>query len=84
MNSSSSETGPASVNNTVKLYSPLRERVIRAMEAEGFNMWSEFCRVALTEKCRAAEKKLLDRDPAAYLRIYYKRKDLAGDGSDGG
>ena len=43
------------VNNTVKLTEPLRERVLKAMELGGFTVWSEFCRVALTEKCKAIE-----------------------------
>ena len=43
------------VNNTVKLTESLRERVLKAMELGGFTVWSEFCRVALTEKCKAIE-----------------------------
>ena len=52
----------ASHNNTVKLTDALRDRVIKAMAAEGFTVWSEFCRVALTEKCVAIERKLRTRD----------------------
>lgn len=43
-------------NNTVKLSEALRERIAKAMAAEGFTVWSEFCRVALTEKCAASER----------------------------
>jgi hypothetical protein len=58
------------INNTVKLTEALRVRVIRAMEVGGFTVWSEFCRVALTEKCQAAERELRERDPAEFERIY--------------
>ncbi len=60
------------VNNTVKLTEHLRLRVAKAMEVGGFTVWSEFCRVALTEKCQAAEKELRERDPAEFNRIYGK------------
>lgn len=42
-------------NNTVKLTDVLQRRVAQAMLAEGFTVWSEFCRVALTEKCQNSE-----------------------------
>jgi hypothetical protein len=57
-------------NNTVKLTDALRERVAKAMAAEGFTVWSEFCRVALTEKCVAVERNLRGRDPQEHLRLY--------------
>ena len=60
------------VNNTVKLTDALRLRIAHAMEAGGFSVWSEYCRVALTEKCQAIEGDLRARDPAEYARIYGK------------
>lgn len=60
------------VNNTVKLPDALRTRVAKAMEVSGFAVWSEFCRVALTEKCAAAERQLRERDPVAYEKAYGK------------
>lgn len=57
-------------NNTVKLTDALRARVTKAMAAEGFTVWSEFCRVALTEKCVAIEAQLRTRDPQEYARLY--------------
>lgn len=60
-------------NNTVKLTETLRERVANAMEAGGFAVWSEYCRVALTEKCQAIERELRERDPVEFSRIYDKR-----------
>ena len=60
------------INNTVKLTADLRSRVERAMEATGFTVWSEFCRVALTEKCSAVERHLRERDPEEYARIFGK------------
>jgi hypothetical protein len=57
-------------NNTVKLTDALRERVAKAMAAEGFTVWSEFCRVALTEKCVATERNLRTRDPHEHARLY--------------
>jgi hypothetical protein len=45
-------------NNTVKLPLNLVRRVEQAMAAEGFTIWSEFCRAALTEKCAAVERSL--------------------------
>lgn len=57
-------------NNTVKLTDSLRERVAKAMAAEGFTVWSEFCRVALTEKCHAVERNLRTRDHHEYTRVY--------------
>jgi hypothetical protein len=59
------------VNNTVKLPDTLRLRVAKAMEATGFSVWSEFCRVALTEKCASAERQLRERDPASYEKLYH-------------
>lgn len=64
-------------NNTVKLTEALRLRVAKAMEVGGFTVWSEFCRVALTEKCQATESELRKRDSAEFARIYGK---MAGDG----
>jgi hypothetical protein len=60
-------------NNTVKLSEPLRDRVLKAMEVEGFTVWSEFCRVSLTEKCRSVEGTLRRSDPEEFVRIYGKR-----------
>src|SRR5882724_2779594 len=68
------------VNNTVKLTEVLRLRVARAMQVEGFSVWSEFCRVALTEKCQAAERELRERDPEAYRQIYGSKSGRDGDG----
>src|SRR5690242_19232189 len=58
------------VNNTVKLTESLRDRVAKAMVAEGFTVWSEFCRVALTEKCLTSERNLRGRDPHEHARSY--------------
>lgn len=58
------------INNTVKLTESLRDRVVRAMAVEGFTVWSEFCRVALTEKCHAVERRLKDNDADEYARLY--------------
>lgn len=60
------------VNNTVKLTEALRSRVTKAMEVGGFSVWSEFCRVALTEKCQTLEGDLRERDPVEFARIYGK------------
>jgi hypothetical protein len=60
------------VNNTVKLTEILRTRVTKAMDVGGFSVWSEFCRVALTEKCQTVESDLRGRDPAEFVRIYGK------------
>ena len=57
-------------NNTVKLTEALSERIAKAMEAEGFTVWSEFCRVALTEKCVAVERNLRNRDPHEHARLF--------------
>ena len=62
-------------NNTVKLTAVLRRRVERAMALEGFTVWSEFCRVALTEKCHHAEDALRLRDPEEYARTNALRSD---------
>jgi hypothetical protein len=67
-------------NNTVKLPDTLRERIAKAMAAEGFTVWSEFCRVALTEKCVAVERNLRTRDPVEHLRLY-GRDGSSGDGA---
>jgi hypothetical protein len=67
-------------NNTVKLPDTLRERIAKAMAAEGFTVWSEFCRVALTEKCVAVERNLRARDPVEHLRLY-GRDGNSGDGA---
>jgi hypothetical protein len=37
------------------------------------SVWSEFCRVALTDKCRAVERELRLRDPDECDRIFGKR-----------
>jgi hypothetical protein len=58
------------INNTVKLTEPLRERVGKAMQVTGFTVWSEFCRVALTEKCQRAERDLRERDASEFARRY--------------
>jgi hypothetical protein len=57
-------------NNTVKLTAVLQRRVATAMQIEGFTVWSEFCRVALTEKCHVTEDHLRARDPVEFQRIY--------------
>lgn len=57
-------------NNTVKVPAVLRRRVLCAMAVEGFTVWSEFCRVALTEKCYRIEDNLRTRDPGEYQRIF--------------
>jgi len=63
-------TATLPINNTVKLSEPLRMKIVRAMEAGGYSVWSEFCRVALTEKCQAIEAELRARDPAEHARIF--------------
>jgi len=72
-----SRTNPSVVdvpsNNTVKLSELLRLRVSNAMRAEGFTVWAEFCRVALTEKCQSTEQALRTQDPAEYARIYGRK-----------
>jgi hypothetical protein len=68
-------------NNTVKLPDMLRERIAKAMAAEGFTVWSEFCRVALTEKCVAVERNLRNRDPLEHQRLYGRDGNTAGDGA---
>jgi hypothetical protein len=60
-------------NNTVKLSELLRGRIANAMHSEGFTVWAEFCRVALTEKCQATEQALRVRDPAEYARVYSRK-----------
>ena len=62
--------GRVAINNTVKLPWALQRRVETAMAVEGFTVWSEFCRVALTEKCHLAEDRLRQRDPVEFQRIY--------------
>ena len=57
-------------NNTVKLPATLQRRVENAMQVEGFTVWAEFCRVALTEKCHHSEDHLRARDPAEFQRVY--------------
>jgi hypothetical protein len=57
-------------NNTVILTTSLRSRVANAMLADGFTVWAEFCRVALTEKCHATENALRVSDPTDFQRIY--------------
>ena len=57
-------------NNTVKLPTVLQGRIARAMVAEGYTVWAEFCRVALTEKCQFTERRLRTTDPTAYGAIY--------------
>lgn len=69
------------INNTVKLTESLRDRVARAMAIEGFTVWSEFCRVALTEKCVMVERNLRMRDPHEFSRLYERE---ARDGHDTG
>ena len=69
---SKSASAELPVNNTVKLTESLRTRVSKAMEVGGFSVWSEFCRVALTEKCQTLEGDLRGRDPKEFTRIYGK------------
>jgi hypothetical protein len=57
-------------NNTVKLPAALQRRVLKAMSVEGFTVWAEFCRVALTEKCHLIEHRLRERDPVEFERRY--------------
>jgi len=59
-------------NNTVRLSEPLRVRVAKAIAVEGYTVWSEFCRVALTEKCAAVERELKTCDRDEYVRVYGK------------
>ena len=68
--SPSAVRGAVAINNTVKLPAALQRRVLKAMAVEGFTVWSEFCRVALTEKCHLIEDRLRGRDPAAFQRWY--------------
>jgi len=70
---SSRQLAQLPINNTVKLSEPLRDRVSRAMEAGGYTVWSEFCRVALTKKCQSIERELRERDPNEFSRIYPER-----------
>lgn len=56
-------------NNTVKLGEALRDRIAKAMAAEGFTVWSEFCRVALTEKCAASERSRRVMDSSEHVRV---------------
>ena len=65
------------VNNTVKLTDQLRDRVVKAMHTGGFSVWSEFCRVALTEKCQDAERRLRENDPEKYMQIYGRTQHQA-------
>jgi hypothetical protein len=65
-------------NNTVKLPAELQRRVALAMRVEGFSVWSEFCRVALTEKCHAVEDRLRLRDPVEHGRVYEEESTDAG------
>ncbi len=62
-------------NNTVKLSEALGQRVANAMKVEGFTVWAEFCRVALTEKCQATEKALRERDPTEFAAVYGRNGD---------
>jgi hypothetical protein len=71
------------VNNTVKLTESLRDRVAKAMQTEGFTVWSEFCRVALTEKCLVVERNLRSRDPHEFTRLYGRDGRDGKDGQDG-
>jgi hypothetical protein len=57
------------VNNTVKLSATLQRRVVAAMQAEGFTVWSEFCRVALTEKCQRTESQWRTRELEEFQRV---------------
>jgi hypothetical protein len=70
-NTSGSQDLP--INNTVKLTEPLRHRVAKAMQVTGFTVWSEFCRVALTEKCQRVERDLRDRDAGEFKSVYGSR-----------
>ena len=45
-------------NFTVKLEEAFRKRIERAQRASGSNVWSEFCRAALMERCRKIETEL--------------------------
>lgn len=63
----------SAVNNTVKLPVALQSRVLKAMSVEGFTVWSEFCRVALTEKCHLIEDHLRARDPAEFQKRYQEK-----------
>lgn len=79
-------TGDLPVNNTVKLTEALRHRVMKAMMVEGFTVWSEFCRVALTDKCHAIERRLREHDLEEYARIYGTSRSASardGAGRDG-
>jgi hypothetical protein len=63
------------INNTVKLTEPLRRRVAKAMQVTGFTVWSEFCRVALTEKCQRVERDLRERDASEFKSVYGTREE---------
>jgi hypothetical protein len=69
---------PVATNNTVKLPAALQGRVSKAMGVEGFTVWAEFCRVALTEKCHTIEDRLRERDPAEFQRRYLAPAGLRG------
>ena len=43
------------------------------MQVTGFTVWSEFCRVALTEKCQRVERDLRDRDAGEFKSVYGSR-----------
>jgi hypothetical protein len=74
----STPPGPKlAANNTVKLTTVLQRRVASAMKIEGFTVWSEFCRVALTEKCHVTEDHLRARDPVEFQRVYPEASPIA-------
>jgi hypothetical protein len=63
-------------DNSFKLTEAARQRVAKAMQAGGYESLAKFCRAALTEKCRAVERKLLNNSVTEYFRIY-GRMDLS-------
>jgi hypothetical protein len=71
-----SKRSSVATNNTVKLPAALQRRVVKAMSVEGFTVWAEFCRVALTEKCHLIEDRLRERDPADFQRRYVETPTL--------
>lgn len=56
--------------HTTKLDPALQRRIKLAMIVEGSEVFAEFNRTALTEKCRRIEAELLQGNPEEYKRIY--------------
>ena len=56
-----SVTGVSKANHTVNLSEDLQKRIDRAMLEEGYTVWADFCRAALSEKCLREELKIRQR-----------------------